>query len=92
MLVVARLAVQGENMALTKEALERAERKATAAAEKQVVEALQKLVNSLEVECYAVRPTEKPVWVIELNPPDPGTARTLMYRTAQKRREKHGSK
>ena len=72
-------------MALTQEAQEKAEREATALAEQQVVAALTRLVNSLAVTCTVVRPTEKPVWVLELNPPEQGTARNISYRTEKSR-------
>lgn len=72
-------------MALTQQALEKAEREATAAAERQVVAALERLVKELPVLCTVVRPTERPVWVLELNPPEAGTVRNLAYRTEKAR-------
>ena len=71
---------KGEMMALTKEALEKAEREATASAVRQVETALQRLADSLHVVCSIVRPTERPVWVVELNPPEAGTGRSILYK------------
>jgi hypothetical protein len=73
-------------MGLTKEQIEKLQRVAVARAEKKIVKLLQRLVDSTDVAVTVCRPTELPVWVLELNPPPAGTARHISYRTTEKAR------
>jgi hypothetical protein len=80
--IQARKAVAAKMQEMEATALAEAERAATGEAERLVIASLVKLAKSLPVTCSLTRPTDEPVWVLELNPPAAGTKRILNYHTA----------